>query len=145
MDLVEGEEVAMAAVIAAVTAVVIAAVTAVAIAAVTAVAIAAVGMAAVIAAVTAVVIAVVTAVVIAVVTAVVVLNLIAFTLINLLGQKVGKTEVMEILLKTLNMKVGGAGEKGECLMILQKKQIRNPSLQELSLILLDIQYLILFL
>ena len=69
-------------------------------------------------------------------TVVVILNLIAFTLINLLGQKVGKTEVMEILLKTLNMKVGGAGEKGECLMrvMLQTRRIKNPSLQEPSLI-----------
>ena len=41
---------------------------------------------------------------------------IALTLINLLEQKVGKTEVMEILLITLNMKLVGAGEKGECPM-----------------------------
>ena len=49
----------------------------------------------------------------AVATAVVILNPIALILINLLEQKVGKTEAMEILLKILNMKVVGAGEKGE--------------------------------
>jgi len=37
-------------------------------------------------------------------------------LINLLEQKVGKTEAMEILLITLNMKMVGAEEKGECPM-----------------------------
>ena len=47
---------------------------------------------------------------------VVILNLIVLKLINLLEQKVGKTEVMEILLITLNMKMGGAEEKGEYLM-----------------------------
>ena len=69
-------------------------------------------------------------------TVVVILNLIVPTLINLLEQKVGKTEVMEILLKTLNMKVVGAEEKGECLTraILQTRQIRNPFLQALLLI-----------
>ena len=42
-----------------------------------------------------------------------ILNLIALTQINLLVQMVGKIEVMEILLKTLNMKVVEAEEKGE--------------------------------
>jgi hypothetical protein len=67
---------------------------------------------------------------------VVILNLVALILINLLELKVGKTEVMEILLKTLNMKVVGAGENEECPMraMLQMRQIRNPFLQELSLI-----------
>jgi hypothetical protein len=57
-------------------------------------------------------------------------NLIVLILINLLEQKVGKTEVMVILLKTLNMKVVGAGEKEECLMtgMLQTIQIKNPFL-----------------
>ena len=66
----------------------------------------------------------------------VILNLIALTLINLLEQKVGKTEVMEILLKTLNMKVVGAGEKGESptIAMVQTRQIRNPFLKALSLI-----------
>ena len=43
---------------------------------------------------------------------------------------VGKIEVMEILLKTLNMKVVGAEEKGGRLMraIPQTRQIRNPFL-----------------
>ena len=50
----------------------------------------------------------------AVATVVVILNLIVPTLINLLEQKVGKTEVMEILLITLNMKMVEAEEKGEC-------------------------------
>ena len=69
-------------------------------------------------------------------TAAVILDLIALTQINPLEQKVGKTEVMEILLKTLNMKMVGAGEKGECLtrVMLQVRQISNPSLQALSLI-----------
>ena len=60
----------------------------------------------------------------------VILNLIVLTLINLLEQKVGKIEVMEILLKTLNMKMVGAGEKGECPMriMLQMRQISNPFL-----------------
>jgi hypothetical protein len=68
--------------------------------------------------------------------AVVILLLIALILINLLEQKVGKTEVMEMLLTTLNMKMVGAEEKGECPMraILQTRQISNPFLQELSLI-----------
>ena len=51
--------------------------------------------------------------------------------INPLAQKVGKTEAMEILLKTLNMKAVGAGEKGESPIevLLQTRQIRNPFLQ----------------
>ena len=63
-------------------------------------------------------------------TAEVITDLIALTPINLPEQKVGKIEVMEILLKTLNMKVVGAGEKGECQIrvILQTIQIRNPFL-----------------
>ena len=62
-----------------------------------------------------------------------ILNLIALILINHLEQKVGKTEVMEILLITLNMKMVGAEEKGECPMraMLQTRQISNPFLQEL--------------
>ena len=51
-------------------------------------------------------------------------------LLNLLEQKAGKIEVMEILLKTLNMRVVGAGEKGEYpkRVTLQTRQIRNPFL-----------------
>ena len=58
--------------------------------------------------------------------------IIALMLINLLEQKVGKTEVMEILLKTLNTKVAGVGEKEEFLMrvMLPMKQINNPFLQD---------------
>jgi predicted RNA-binding Zn ribbon-like protein len=69
-------------------------------------------------------------------TAAAIMDLISLTLINLLEQKVGKTEVMEMLLTTLNMKMVGAEEKGECPMraILQTRQISNPFLQELSLI-----------
>ena len=44
--------------------------------------------------------------------AAVIMDLIALMLINLLEQKVGKTEVMEILLITLIMKMVGAEEKG---------------------------------
>ena len=44
-------------------------------------------------------------------TAVAILDLVALSLINPLVQKVGKIEVMEILLKTLNMKMVGVGEK----------------------------------
>ena len=63
-------------------------------------------------------------------------EIIALTLINLLEQKVGKTEAMEILLITLNMKMVGAEEKGECPMraMLQTRQINNPFLQVMSLI-----------
>ena len=80
-------------------------------------------------------------------TAAAIMDLIALTLINHLEQKVGKTEVMEILLKTLNTKQVGAGENGDSPMraMLQTRQIRNPFLLALLLILLDIQYLILFL
>jgi hypothetical protein len=69
-------------------------------------------------------------------TVVAVLDLTVLTLINLLEQKVGKTEVMEILLITLNMKMVGAGGKGEFPMrvIPQTRQISNPFLQELLLI-----------
>ena len=76
-----------------------------------------------------------TAAVIIVAMAVAIMDLIALTLINLLEQKVGKTEVMEILLITLNMKMVGAEEKGECPMraMLQTRQISNPFLQALSL------------
>ena len=79
------------------------------------------------------VVMVATAVVIMVATAVVIPNLIVLTLVNLLEQKVGKTEVTEILPKTLNLKVVGAGEKGECptMVMLQTRQIRNPFLQAL--------------
>jgi ribonuclease PH len=67
---------------------------------------------------------------VAVATAVVIPNLIVLILINPLEQKVGKTEVMVILLKTLNMKVVGAGEKEECPMtgMIQSIQIKNPFL-----------------
>jgi len=76
-----------------------------------------------------------------------ILHQIPLTLINLQEQQVGKIEVMEILLKMLNMKVGGAGEKGEFLMITipQARQISNPFLQVSSLFQIEIQYLILFL
>ena len=59
-----------------------------------------------------------------------ILNLILLTVINLPEQKVGKIEVMEIPLKTPNMKVGGAGEKGESPMRAkpQTKKINNPFL-----------------
>ena len=87
-------------------------------------------MVAITAAATQVVVTLVVAIVVAI------LNPTALILINLLGQKVGKTEVMEILLKILNMKVVGAEEKGECLTraTLQTRQIRNPFLQDLLLI-----------
>ena len=62
--------------------------------------------------------AVATAVVtIVVATAVAILNLIPITLINLREQKAGRTEVMEILLKTQNMKVVEVEERGEFRMI----------------------------
>ena len=68
--------------------------------------------------------------------AAVILNLIALRLINLLEQKVGKTEVMEIPLITLNTKMAGVEEKGECPMraTLQMRQFSNPFLQAMSLI-----------
>jgi hypothetical protein len=64
---------------------------------------------------------------------VVILDPIALTQINLLEQKVGKTEVMEILLIILNMKMVELGEKGECprRAILETRQISNPFLQAL--------------
>jgi len=63
-------------------------------------------------------------------------NLILPIQINPPEQKVGKIEVMETLLITLNMKIVGVEEKGECPMraILQTRQISNPFLQALSLI-----------
>ena len=66
----------------------------------------------------------------AVIIVVVIPNLITLIQINLLEQKVGKIEVMAILLKTLHMKAVEAGEKGECLMraMVQTRQIRNPFL-----------------
>ena len=77
-----------------------------------------------------------TAVATAAATVVVIMDLTILTLINLLEQKVGKIEVLEILLITLNMQMVGVEEKGECLMraMLQAKQISNPFLQVLSLI-----------
>ena len=83
-----------------------------------------------------VVIVVVMVVVIMAATVVAVLDLTVLTLINLLEQKVGKTEVMEIPLITLNTKMVGAEEKGECPMraMLQTRQISNPFLQALLLI-----------
>jgi len=69
----------------------------------------------VIIAVTAVVIIAVTAVVIIAVTAVVDQNLVFLIVINPLAQKVGKIEVMEILRKTLNLKVEEVEEKEEFL------------------------------
>ena len=123
MDLVEEEEV-----------VIMAAMEAVA----TAVATAVVIMAAMAEAMAVVIIVAATAeamvvVIIVAATAVAILNLMVLILINLLEQKVGKTEVMGILLKTLNMKVVGAEEKGECPVraMLQLIQIRNPFPQAL--------------
>jgi hypothetical protein len=69
-------------------------------------------------------------------TVAVIMDLVALMLINPLEQKVGKTEVMETLLITLNLKMVGAEEKGECPMraMLQTTQISNPFLQVLLLI-----------
>ena len=88
------------------------------------------------AAIVAVTAAVIVGAAIVAVTAAAILNLITLILISLLEQKVGKTEAMEILLKILNMKAVGAGEKGESQMreILQTRQIRNPFLSALTLI-----------
>jgi len=61
--------------------------------------------------VTEVAITVVMAVVITVAMEVVILNLTVLIIINLPEQKVGKIEVMEILLRILNMKSVGVGEK----------------------------------
>ena len=81
-------------------------------------------------------VAVVTVEVITAVTVAVILNLVALTLINPLGQKVGKIEVMGILLKTPNMKMVEVGEKGEFPMraMLQTRQIKNSFLQARPLI-----------
>ena len=75
--------------------------------------------------------AVATVVAMAVATVVATLNLILLTPINLLVQKVGKIEVMETLLKTLNMKVVEVEEEGEFPMkvIHQTRKISNPFLQ----------------
>ena len=64
------------------------------------------------------------------VTAAAILNLIPLIPINPLVQKVGKIEVMGILLKILNMKVAGVGEKGEFQMevMLLMMKISNPFL-----------------
>ena len=60
-----------------------------------------------------------------------IVNLMPLTLIKLPEQKAGKIEVMETLLKTLNMKVVEVGEKEEFLMrvILQTTKINNPFLR----------------
>jgi hypothetical protein len=65
-----------------------------------------------------------------VVTAAAILNLIPLIPINLLVQKVGKIEVMGTLLRILNMKVAGVGEKGEFQMevMLLMMKISNPFL-----------------
>ena len=128
MDLVEEEEAAMVAVTAVVA-------TGAAIAAVAMVAVTVVAVIAAVAVTVVAVIAAVAVIVVAVIAAAATVVVIALTLINLLEQKVGKTEVMEILLKTLHMKVVGAEEKGECLMraMLQMRQISNPFLQALLL------------
>ena len=57
--------------------------------------------------------AMVVAVMAAAVMAAAILNLIPLLEINLLGQKVGKTEAMETLQKTLNLKVEEVEEKEE--------------------------------
>ena len=133
MDLVEAEEVVIA-----VASMVVATVVVIAVAAmVEVIAVVATVVVIAVAAMVAVATVVATVVVIAVAAmAMLPLDLIVLSLINLLEQKVGKIEVMEIHLKILNMRVGGAGEKGECRMIamLQARQIKNPFLQALSLI-----------
>jgi hypothetical protein len=64
------------------------------------------------------------------VTAAAILNLILLIPINPLVQKVGKIEVMGTLLRILNMKVAGVGEKGEFQMevMLLMMKISNPFL-----------------
>ena len=64
-------------------------------------------------------------------TVVEILNLTLLIQINLLEQKVGKIEVMETLLKILNMKVAEVGEKEGLQMriIYQMMRINNPFLQ----------------
>ena len=106
----------------------------VAMAVATAVAIIVVAM--VVATAAAIIVVATAAAVIVVAMAVATMDLVALTLINPLEQKVGKTEVMEIQLKTLNMKMAEAGEKGECQMraMLQTRKISNPFLQAQSLI-----------
>jgi len=68
-------------------------------------------------------------------------------LINPLEQKVGKIEVMVILLKTLNLKVEEVGEKEEFLarVIPQSMKISILFLQAYKSIQEDNQYSILFL
>ena len=80
------------------------------------------------------------AVMVAAMEVVVILNQIPLTPINLPEQKGGKTEVIQTLLKTMNMKVAGAGEKGEFPMkaMLQAKKISNPFLQASLLLKLSI-------
>ena len=139
MDLVEEEEAATAAAMAVMEVAATAAAMAVMEAAATAVAMAVMEVAATAAAM-AVMEAAATAAAMAVMeaaaTAAAIIDLIALTLINHLEQKVGKTEVMEILLKTLYMKVGGAEEKEEfpTRAMLQTKQVRNPFFQGMLLI-----------
>ena len=63
----------------------------------------------------------------AVTVTVLILNLILLIIINPLEQKVGKIEVMETLLKMLNMKVVEVGEKEEfqIRVIYQMRKINN--------------------
>ena len=63
-------------------------------------------------------------------------NLIILIPINPLEQKVGKIEVMGILLRILNMKAAEVGEKGESQMevMLQMMKISNPFLLAKKLI-----------
>ena len=70
-------------------------------------------------------------IIMAVATAVGIRNLIILIPINPLEQKVGKIEVLETLLKTLNMKVVEAGEKEEfqIRVIHHMRTINNPFLQ----------------
>ena len=67
---------------------------------------------------------------VAVVTDLPIRNLMLLTVINPLVQKVGKIGAMVALLKTLNLKVEGVGEKEEfpARVILQTMKIRNPFL-----------------
>ena len=78
-----------------------------------------------------VVIMVAATVVIMVAATVAILKLTLLIRINLQAQKVGKIEVMETLLKTLNLKVVEAEEKEESQMrvMFQMKRINNPFLQ----------------
>ena len=65
-----------------------------------------------------------------------ILNLIPHIIINPLEQRVGKIEVMVILLKTLNMKLAELEEKGgfPVRLIPQMRKISNPFLQAFELI-----------